>query len=117
MTNAENKKKSILGKRPIPTKPLEIISIDFVVDLPKTNKGNIHMLTVVDNFTKFVRLYGVKDRTAKTAAKCIYDYVMNLGIPLKLYSDCDPAFEAELFQELMLLLGVMKLKTTGCNAK
>ena len=42
---------------------------------------------------------------------------MTSGIPLKLYSDCYPAYEGELFQQLMLHLGVKKLRTTGYNAK
>ena len=42
---------------------------------------------------------------------------MNFGIPLNLYSDRDPAYEAELFQQLMSHLGVKKLRTTGYNAK
>ena len=116
MVNAQ-KKNCVLGKRPFPNKPLDLISIDFIVELPLSNGNNKHILTVVDNFTKHLKVYAVKDRTAKTAAKCIYDYVLTFGIPLKLYSDRDPAYEAELFQELMKLLGVKKLRTTGYNAK
>ena len=116
MVNSQ-KKNCVLGQRPFPKKPLDLVSIDFIVELPVSNSNNKHILTVVDNFTKHLKTYAVPDRTAKTAAQCIYDYVLTFGIPFKLYSDCDPAYEAQLFQELMKLLGVKKLRTTGYNAK
>ena len=59
----------------------------------------------------------MKDRTAETAARCVYDFVLTFGIPLKLYSDCDPAYESKLFMELTRLLQIKKLRTTGYNAK
>ena len=93
------------------------MSIDFIVELPVSNGNNKHILTVVDIFTKHLKVYAVKDRTATAAANCIYDYVLTFGIPLKLYSNRDPVYEAELFQELMKLLGVKKLRTTGYNEK
>ena len=57
------------------------------------------------------------DRTSKTTAKCIYDYILTYEIPLRLFSDHNPAYETELLQELMKLLGIKKLRTTGYNAK
>ena len=72
MVNSGNRKKGNLGKRQFPKKPRDLVSIDFVVDLPITNNRNIHLLTVVDNFTKYLKVYAIRDRTAKTAARCIY---------------------------------------------
>ena len=59
----------------------------------------------------------MKDRKAETAARCVYDFMLTFGIPLKLYSDRDPAYEGKLFSELMKLLQVKQLRTTGYNAK
>ena len=100
-----------------PTQPNELISIDYIVDVPITSRRNIHILTRVDNLTKYVKCFAVNDRTALIASRCVLDYFMNFGIPLNLYSDRDPAYEAELFQQLMSHLGVKKLRTTGYNAK
>ena len=116
MVNAQ-RKKCALGECPFPKQPLDLISIDFIVELPISNGNNKHILAIVDNFTKHLKVYAVPNRTSKTAAKCIYDYILTYGIPWKLYSDHDPAYEVELFQELMKLLGAKKLWTTGYNAK
>ena len=116
-TNPENRKKAKFGRRKLPSAPLEFVAIDFIVDLPITKRNNIHILTIVDGFSKFVRLYALKDRTATTAAKFIYDYCMTFGIPKILYSDKDPAYRSDLFSQLMKLLGVRKLSTTGYNPR
>ena len=40
------KNQSCLGKRAFPKKPNELVSIDFIVDLPVTERNNIHILTI-----------------------------------------------------------------------
>ena len=91
------KEKCALGKHHFPKKPLDLISIDFIVELPISNCNNKHILTIVDHFTKRLKVYAVPDRTSKTAPKCIYDYILTYGTPLRHYSDRDPAYEAKLF--------------------
>ena len=78
-----------------PSKPLDVISIDFLVDLPITDRGNKHILVINDHFSKFIRLYAIKDRQAETAAKYIAEYCLDFGIPEKLLSDEDPAYESK----------------------
>jgi Integrase core domain. len=105
------------GRRPFPLKPLDLISIDFIVELPVTEHENRHIMTIVDQFTKFLCVYPCQDRTAKTAARCIYDFSLRYGIPLKILSDQDPAYESDLFGELMHLFRVKKLRTTAYNPR
>ena len=106
-----------MGVREFPCAPMELVSIDFLVELPVTTRNNRHIMCINDHFTKFIQIYPVSDRTAKTAAKCVFDFFLKFGISLRLYSDRDPAFEAELFQILMELFGVKKLRTTGYNPR
>ena len=106
-----------MGIREFPSAPMELVSIDFLVQLPVTAPNNRHIMCMNDNFTKFIQIYPVSDRTAKTAAKCFFYFFLKFGISFKLYSDRDPAFEAELFQILMGLFGVKKLRTTRYNPR
>ena len=116
-TKSENRVQCKLGKRQFPDKPLELISIDFIVDLPLTERNNRNILTIIDQFMKYLVIYPIPDRTASTAAKYIYDFIMKFGIMDKLLSDQDPSYESELFQELMVLLGIDKVRTTAYNPK
>ena len=114
---AQNKNPARVGVRAFPNRPMELVSIDFMVNLPITARGNRHLLAINDHFSKFVQLYPVCDRRASTSAKCVLDFFLKFGIALKLYSDRDPAFEANLFQELCKLFGIKKLRRTGYNVK
>ena len=106
-----------MRRRKWPTAPLELISLDFLVDLPRTTKGNVHLLVINDHFTKLIKLYAIKDRKASTASACLHDYILTYGIPLKILTDQDPSFESKLFQELCSWLGIKKLRTSGYNAR
>ena len=103
--------------RGFPCAPMELVSIDFLVELSLTARNNRHIMCINDHFTKFIQIYQVSDRTAKTAAKCVFDFFLKFGISLKLYSGKVPAFEAELFQILLELFGVKKLRTTGYDPR
>ena len=106
-----------MGTREWPTAPLELISLDFLVDLPKTTKGNVHLLVINDHFTKLIKLYAIKDRKASTTSACLHDYILTYGIPLKILTDQDPSFESKLFKELCNSLGIKKLGTSGYNPR
>ena len=78
-----------------------------------TPRGHKHILVINDQFSKFLKCYSLKDTIAQTTCKYLFDYCLTFGIPIKLYSDRDPAFEAELFQLLMQQFGVKKLRSSG----
>ena len=64
--------------------------------MPVTARDNRHIMCMNDHFTKFIQIYLVSDRPAKTAAKCVFDFFLKFAISLKLYSERNPAFEAEM---------------------
>ena len=96
---------------------LELIYLYFSVNLPRTTKGNVHLLVINDDFTKLIKLYAIKDRKASTASVCLHDYILTYYIPLKTLTDQDPSFESKLFQELCNSLGIKKLRTSGYNPR
>ena len=71
-----------MGRRKWPTAPLELISLDFLVDLPRARKGNVHLLVINDHFTRLTKLYAIEDGKASTASACLHDYILTYGIPL-----------------------------------
>ena len=81
------------------------------------HRGNRHILSTNNLFSKFTQLYAVPDSTAATSAKCVFDYFLKFGIAKKLYSDRDLAFESESFLLLMEMFGEKKLRTTGYNPR
>lgn len=100
------KKRSYLGRRDWPNKPMELVSIDYLTELPPSTRNNKHLLVLNDQFSKFLQVYPIQDKTAKTAADCLIDYILKFGTPQKIYSDRDPSYESELFQRIMKYFGV-----------
>jgi hypothetical protein len=101
----------------IPTKPMEYVSCDFIGKLPTTNKGNNYILTFIDHFTKFVKLYAVNNQSAETTAEKFLDFACTFGFPQYLLTDRGTNFTSDLFQRLTLRLGVTKLQTTAMNPR
>ena len=44
------------------TKPFEVVAIDLITNLPKTKRGNIHIIVAIDAFSKFVELGAIPSR-------------------------------------------------------
>ena len=72
-----------------------------------------YVLLIVDHFTRYAQGYATKNKSASTAAKCLYsDFVLRFGLPTKILHDQGKEFENNLFKEIEKLTQVKKLRTT-----
>lgn len=53
----------------------------YVVDLPLTDRNSKYIFIIVDQLTQYSTIYPKPDRTAKTAANCIYDFTLKFEVP------------------------------------
>lgn len=79
--------------------------IDFA-SFPTSTEGFTHCLVLVDVFTGFVVLRAVKDTTAQSTARTLFDIFSIIGIPRILQSDNGDAFSSALIHGLTHMLGV-----------
>jgi hypothetical protein len=95
-------------------KPLEIpvwkwedISMDFVVGLPRTPKGNDSVWVIVDRLTKVAHFVLVKTRYAtEKLAELYVEHILRLhGAPRSIVSDQGPQFVAKFWQSFHKLMG------------
>jgi hypothetical protein len=70
----------------------EDISMDFVVGLPRTPKGNDSVWVIVDRLTKVAHFVPVKTRYAtKKLADLFVEHILRLhGAPRSIVSNCGP---------------------------
>lgn len=106
------------GKSELGTFPLcdrfEHIHVDIVGPLPTTPEGYRYLVTVIDRKTRWPEAFPIKEIHAETVAKAIYDgWIVRFGCPTRLTSDQGTQFESNLFQQMMKLLGINKIRTTS----
>ncbi|XP_050703221.1 uncharacterized protein YagA-like [Eriocheir sinensis] len=92
---------------------LEHVHVDLVGPLPHSN-GYKYLLTCVDRFTRWPEAVPVEDITTDTIARAFVNtWVSRFGTPLSLTSDRGSQFESNLWDKVMSILGVKRIRTAS----
>lgn len=96
----------LLCPLPVPHRPWEDLSLDFIVGLPPYH-GHTVILVVVDRFSKGIHLGMLPTAHTAHSVACLFmDIVGKIhGMPRSLVSDRDPLFVSRFWQELFQLSG------------
>ena len=87
-------------------KPMRRLNIDAIGPLPMSAEGYMHILVIIDTFTRFAELYAVRNVTAKSAAKAILNHSGRYGVPDQLLSDRGPQFVNGIIKEFLDILQI-----------
>ena len=85
--------------------PMERLNIDHIGPLEVDELGNCYIIVIIDCFTRWVELYAVPDSTATTAARALLNHIGRYGQPHQIITDNGPSYAADIFAELVDLLG------------
>lgn len=99
------------------TKPMQRWSIDFLVDKPPTVDGKSNILTVVDEYSRFVFAFATSDRSSKTVIQALEQLFMLCGPPESIHSDRGPEFFSQDIMRFFGEWGVRKTRTTAYNPR
>ena len=99
---------------PIPVQRVfQIVGVD-VMDLPKTEAGNKHVIMFQDFLSKYPLVFPIPDQKAVRVARLLAKEVIPLfGVPETLLSDRGTNLLSHLVQDLYKMLGIRKLNTTA----
>ena len=99
---------------PIPVrKPFQIWGVD-IMDLPKTEQGNRHVVVFQDLFTKWPMVYPVPGQNTIRIARLLTEEIVPFfRVPEALLSDRGTNLLSHLMTDVCKYLGVKKLNTTA----
>ena len=102
---------------PLIGQPWMRVSVDITGPHPKSARGNLYILTLVDHFSKWAEAMPIRNHTALTVARQLMISVFTkYGAPQQILTDRGTEFESELFRALLDWMGVEKLRTTVFKA-
>src|SRR3954465_3203553 len=105
----------LLQPLPIPTRPWEQVSMDFIVQLPKTKAGFNAIVVFVDTFSKMTHFAPTKTTaSAPDTARLFFDHIFRLhSLPKSIVSDRDAKFTSKFWKSLFQTLGTKLAMSTA----
>jgi hypothetical protein len=85
--------------------PMEYISFDTIGPLSEDSEGNKFLVAIIDNFSRFLRLYPCKDTSSGSAVRALMQHTGAHGHFRKWLSDKGTQFVNEVTSELSKLTG------------
>lgn len=99
---------------PIPPgrRPFEVIHLDHIGPFVRSTAGKNDILVLVDNLTKYVKLYPVRACNAEAVIRSLQQFILTYGVPKKVISDRGTAFTARQFGEFCMSKGINHILTS-----
>lgn len=97
-----------------PQKPFDVMIIDTIGPLPKSENGNAYAVTMVCDMTKYLVTSAIPDKSAKTIAKAIFNDFILIYSPMKeIRTDHGTEYINETISELCKLTKVNHRHSTS----
>ena len=79
---------------------MERCGVDMTGPWHLSRAGNLYLCVIQDYFSKWIEVFAMPDKTAKSVAKCLVTFMDRNGRILKLHSDLGLEFKAQVTQNL-----------------
>lgn len=90
-----------------PIKPFDVIIIDTIGPLQKSDSSNVYAVTMIDELSKYLIVTPVESKDATTVAKAIFnDLILKFGIPKSIRTDCGTEYRNAIISELCSMLKI-----------
>jgi hypothetical protein len=96
---------------PATSRPFERVCMDYAGPLSRTQAGNRYFLVIVDDFSRFLKVFPVRDCSAETTKKCFIRLCFDEGVPRQVLSDNGSHFTASSITALFKDLGVEHIRS------
>ena len=93
--------------------PMERVHLDILGPFQRTERDNLYVLVIIDQFSKWPECVALSDSTAEEVALAfLVNVVAYFGCPLKVHTDQGSNFDGNVFRAFCHLLEIAKTRTT-----
>ena len=97
----------------IPDRPFDKIAMDLVMDFTESNKGNKHILTIIDLLTGWSEAIPIPNKSADTITKAFIRHYLPRHVPQFILSDNGTEFKNQIFDKVTKDLGIERIFSTS----
>ena len=100
---------------PLPSRPGQMVSFDLLGPLPETKNGNVYVFLILDLFSRHAEGYAMTkdEKTARSCASKIVDYIPRWGCPHIFVSDRGTKFISQVSRAVYETLGTVNKSTSS----
>lgn len=106
-----------MGAPKVATKPWEMVSIDLIGPLPRSKKGYVYLLVLIDIYTKFILVRPLRKATSVSVISFLEEYFYTFSVPRVTISDNGSQFISKIYQKFLDELGVTLWYTASYHAQ
>ncbi|MCG7879153.1 MAG: RNase H-like domain-containing protein [Candidatus Thiodiazotropha endolucinida] len=94
--------------------PLERVCLDLLGPFPESRNKNKYILSICDQFTRWIEMFPLKNMEAETVATVfVSEFVSRYGLCRQILTDQGKQFESKLFKGICELLDIDKKRSTS----
>jgi hypothetical protein len=93
-------------------KMMKSISIDTMGPFPVDQDGNMYIIVVVDNFSRYAELFPEADCTAVSAARAVLQHISVFGCPSEILSDNGTQFVNQVMDAMASMFSIRLRRST-----
>lgn len=92
---------------PTPIRPFDVVIIDTIGKLPRSDFGHCYAITMICELTKYLIAVPVANKDATTVARAIYEHlILKFGCPKNIRTDRGTEFKNQVVKELCALMKI-----------
>lgn len=96
-----------------PKAPFQRIAMDFAGPYERTKDGNKYFIVIVDHFSRYLKVFPVREATMEKAIGALQKVIYEEGTPEEVLTDRGTHFTGEKFEAFLRQNNIKHLKTTA----
>lgn len=114
LNKPKQKNKEAMTITPTPRKPFDVLIVDTIGPLPKSEMNNLYAVTMMCDFSKYLVTVAIPNKEAKTIAKAIFENLILIFGPFReLRTDMGTEYKNEVITELCKLFTIKHNTSTA----